>query len=59
MIVGAFTDRYGCKSMAMAGGIIMFSGTLLSVVVKDIYMLYLGYGACAGQSVVHSVITHT
>ncbi|XP_014214192.1 uncharacterized protein LOC106643536 isoform X2 [Copidosoma floridanum] len=47
-IMSALVDRYGCRKMTIAGGIISGAGFVLSSFVRSIGVMYLTFGLIAG-----------
>ena len=47
-IMSALVDRYGCRKMTIAGGIISGTGFVLSSYAKSIGVMYLTFGVLAG-----------
>lgn len=47
-IMSALVDRYGCRKMTIAGGLISGLGFILSSFVNSIEMMYLTFGVIAG-----------
>lgn len=47
-IMSAFVDRYGCRKMTIAGGLISAFGFILSSYVESIVLMFLTFGVIAG-----------
>lgn len=47
-VMSALVDRYGCRKMTIAGGLIAATGFVISSRAKSIEVMYLTFGALAG-----------
>ena len=48
-IVGALTNRFGCRAVTIAGAALSFVGFFISLFAPNIYFMYFSFGIVAGQ----------
>ncbi len=48
-IVGALTNRFGCRAVTIAGGAVSFAGFLISLFAPNIYFMFFSFGIVTGH----------
>jgi len=55
-IASALTNKFGCRTVAIAGTLIASFGFVVSIWAPNIWFMYFSFGCVAGQYL--SVVTH-